>query len=167
MVGGKTRNLLDHPDEKFTVGKTLSDRRNLREQSPDFLIDAGDGGSGDEIDTKPVRANPVEGYPGINQTGIWNSRSPIAQSNSGVPVAGCLSGQGGISTGHLEGTKNKIKTWQKQTYGFRDMEFFKLKIYAPHKLNTLTLDEAPKISKYGSKRKFRAISRKSEGQVAE
>lgn len=37
-----------------------------------------------------------------------------------------------ISTGPLEGTNNKIKTLQKQAYGFRDMEFFKLKIYALH-----------------------------------
>ena len=37
-----------------------------------------------------------------------------------------------ISTGPLEGTNNKIKTLEKQAYGFRDMEFFKLKIYALH-----------------------------------
>ncbi|MEJ2352627.1 MAG: transposase, partial [Anaerolineales bacterium] len=37
-----------------------------------------------------------------------------------------------ISTGPLEGTNNKIKTMQKQAYGFRDMEFFKLKIMAVH-----------------------------------
>ena len=37
-----------------------------------------------------------------------------------------------ISTGPLEGTNNKIKTLQRQAYGFRDMEFFKLKIYALH-----------------------------------
>lgn len=37
-----------------------------------------------------------------------------------------------ISTGPLEGTNNKIKTLQKQAYGFRDVEFFKLKIYALH-----------------------------------
>lgn len=37
-----------------------------------------------------------------------------------------------ISTGPLEGTNNKIKTMQRQAYGFRDMEFFKLKIMAIH-----------------------------------
>ena len=37
-----------------------------------------------------------------------------------------------ISTGPLEGTNNKIKTMQRQAYGFRDEEFFKLKIYAIH-----------------------------------
>lgn len=37
-----------------------------------------------------------------------------------------------ISTGPLEGTNNKIKTMQRQSYGFRDMEYFKLKIYAIH-----------------------------------
>jgi len=37
-----------------------------------------------------------------------------------------------ISTGPLEGTNNKIKTMQRQAYGFRDQEFLKLKIYALH-----------------------------------
>ncbi len=37
-----------------------------------------------------------------------------------------------ISTGPLEGTNNKIKTLQKQAYGFRDMEFFKLRIFSLH-----------------------------------
>ena len=37
-----------------------------------------------------------------------------------------------ISTGPLEGTNNKIKTMQRQAYGFRDQEFFILKIYALH-----------------------------------
>jgi transposase len=37
-----------------------------------------------------------------------------------------------ISTGPLEGTNNKIRTIQRQAYGFRDQEFFKLKILALH-----------------------------------
>ncbi|MCP4368952.1 MAG: transposase [Deltaproteobacteria bacterium] len=37
-----------------------------------------------------------------------------------------------ISTGPLEGTINKIKTLQRQAYGFRDPEFLKLKIYGLH-----------------------------------
>ena len=37
-----------------------------------------------------------------------------------------------ISTGPLEGANNKIKTMKRQAYGFRDQEFFKLKIYALH-----------------------------------
>ena len=37
-----------------------------------------------------------------------------------------------LSTGPLEGTNNKIKTMKRQAYGFRDQEFFKLKIYALH-----------------------------------
>jgi len=38
-----------------------------------------------------------------------------------------------ISTGPLEGFNNKIKTMQRQSYGLRDKEFFKLKIFALHK----------------------------------
>lgn len=37
-----------------------------------------------------------------------------------------------ISTGPLEGTNNKIKTMSRQAYGFRDHEFFVLKIMAIH-----------------------------------
>lgn len=37
-----------------------------------------------------------------------------------------------ISSGPLEGTNNKIKTLQRQAYGFRDKQFFMLKIYALH-----------------------------------
>jgi transposase len=37
-----------------------------------------------------------------------------------------------ISTGPLEGTNHKIKTMKRQAYGFRDNEFFKLKIMGLH-----------------------------------
>jgi transposase len=37
-----------------------------------------------------------------------------------------------ISTGPLEGTNTKIKLLQRQAYGYRDLEFFRLKIYAIH-----------------------------------
>jgi transposase len=37
-----------------------------------------------------------------------------------------------ISTGPLEGTNTKIRVLQRQAYGFRDQEFFKLKIQALH-----------------------------------
>jgi transposase len=38
-----------------------------------------------------------------------------------------------ISTGPLKGTNTKIKLMQRVAYGYRDREFFKLKIYALHK----------------------------------
>ena len=37
-----------------------------------------------------------------------------------------------ISTGPLEGTNTKIRVLQRQSYGFRDRAFFRLKIYALH-----------------------------------
>jgi transposase len=37
-----------------------------------------------------------------------------------------------ISTGPLEGLNNKIKVMKRDAYGYRDMEFFKLKIYSLH-----------------------------------
>lgn len=38
-----------------------------------------------------------------------------------------------ISTGPLEGVNNKIKTLQRQAYGYRDQEFFRLRIYSIHR----------------------------------
>jgi transposase len=38
-----------------------------------------------------------------------------------------------ISTGPLEGTNTKIQLMKRQAYGFRDYEFFKLKIFALHR----------------------------------
>jgi transposase len=37
-----------------------------------------------------------------------------------------------ICSGPMEGTSNKIKTMKRQAYGFRDHEFFKLKVLAIH-----------------------------------
>jgi len=38
-----------------------------------------------------------------------------------------------ISTAPLEGTNTKIRVMQRQAYGFRDIDFFKLKIFAIHR----------------------------------
>lgn len=38
-----------------------------------------------------------------------------------------------ISTGPHEGTENKIKLMQRQAYGYRDLQFFKLKLLSIHK----------------------------------
>jgi transposase len=40
-----------------------------------------------------------------------------------------------ISTGPLEGTNNKIKTLQRRAYGYRDQEYFTLRIYSLHEMN--------------------------------
>ncbi|WDP87484.1 MAG: transposase [Desulfobacter sp.] len=37
-----------------------------------------------------------------------------------------------ISTGPLEGTNNKIKTMKRKAYGYRDSEFFRLKLLDLH-----------------------------------
>ncbi len=38
-----------------------------------------------------------------------------------------------ISTGILEGTNNKIKTLTKRSYGFRDKQYFKMKVMGLHR----------------------------------
>lgn len=40
-----------------------------------------------------------------------------------------------ITNGKTEGINNKIKTMKRQAYGFRDMEYFKLRLYNLHKVN--------------------------------
>jgi len=42
-----------------------------------------------------------------------------------------------ISTGPLEGLNNKIKVLKRQAYGFRDMAFFKLRLYFLHETSIL------------------------------
>ena len=37
-----------------------------------------------------------------------------------------------ITNGKLEGINNKIKTMKRQAYGYRDMDFFKLKLLSLH-----------------------------------
>ena len=37
-----------------------------------------------------------------------------------------------ITSGPMEGTNHKIKTMKRAAYGFRDREFFKLKVLAIH-----------------------------------
>jgi hypothetical protein len=37
-----------------------------------------------------------------------------------------------LSTGPVEAFNNKIKTIQRQAYGYRDQEFYRLKVYANH-----------------------------------
>ena len=37
-----------------------------------------------------------------------------------------------ITNGPLEGLNNKIKTMKRQAYGYRDMEYFKLRLYNLH-----------------------------------
>ena len=40
-----------------------------------------------------------------------------------------------ISTGPLEGMNNKIKVLKRKAYGYRDMQYFKLKIFNLHHAN--------------------------------
>lgn len=43
-----------------------------------------------------------------------------------------------ITTAPLEGTNTKIRVLQRRAYGFRDMEYLKLRIYALHESNLKT-----------------------------
>lgn len=41
-----------------------------------------------------------------------------------------------ITNGKTEGINNKIKTMKRQAYGFRDLEYFKLRLYNLHKMRS-------------------------------
>lgn len=64
--------------------------------------------------------------------------SGIKQLNSvGLSILNSMQGLLGyyphkITNGPLEGLNNKIKTMKRQAYGFRDMEYFKLRLYNLH-----------------------------------
>lgn len=59
-----------------------------------------------------------------------------------------------ISTGPLEGTNNKIQLMKRQAYGFRDLEFFKLKILGIHETKyALVLNQANLLGLFGPKTK--------------
>jgi transposase len=45
-----------------------------------------------------------------------------------------------ISTGPLEGINNKIKTLKRQSYGFRDMEYFKLRLFDLHETQYVLME---------------------------
>ena len=51
-----------------------------------------------------------------------------------------------ISTGPLEGVNNRIKTLQRQAYGYRDQEFFQLRIYVIHRAKSVLLGGPEKRS---------------------
>ena len=89
----------------------------------------------------------VWGWVGDKQAAEWHLKSWIEMArNSGIDMLLKFSKTlekhlegilgyfdfDGLSTGPLEGTNNKIKTMQRKAYGYRDMEFFKLKIMALH-----------------------------------
>jgi len=80
---------------------------------------------------KPLKWSPESGIPNFAVLGFqpWWQNSPANPTHRTVILAYF---DFPISTGPLVGTNNKIKTLQKQAYGYRDMEFFKLKIYAIH-----------------------------------
>ena len=70
----------------------------------------------------------------------------IAAHRSGILA---YFGRNGLSTEPLEGINNKIRTLHKMAYGFRDIEFFKLKIMAPHETNYVLVGWTPVYASSG------------------
>ena len=81
---------------------------------------------------KVMAAQTLDGWIGRARTsGIWllaNFAKTLERHREGILAWF----DHPISTGPLEGLNNKIKTMKRQAYGFRDLEFFKLKIMAIH-----------------------------------
>ena len=117
-----SRNERERLDEALALNKSLATAYYLKEDlrqlwnqpgrfaASQFLFDWCHRARASGIRVLRTMANTLEGY----RTGILNwYRYPI-------------------STGPLEGTNNKIKTMKRQAYGYRDAEYFKLKLYALH-----------------------------------
>ena len=70
-----------------------------------------------------------------------------------------------ISTGPLEGTNNKIKTLQRQAYGFRDQEFFRQDIrdaqgtLRTHRLRNLPTQKPDEPDFSAVREKLRGVAR--------
>jgi transposase len=81
---------------------------------------------------KPSAARFLDGW--IDRARATGVRQLVTMSNTlSLHRAGLLAYYDvPISTGPLEGTNNKIKTLQRQAYGYRDQEFFRLRILALH-----------------------------------
>jgi transposase len=71
----------------------------------------------------------------------WIKRAQATGIGSLMRVADTLAGfkfgilswyEHPISSGRMEGTNNKIKVLKRMAYGYRDIEFFKLRIMAIH-----------------------------------
>lgn len=84
------------------------------------------------------QGNLVDGYLFLTD---WCARARASGIKVLITMANTLEGyrtgilnwyRHNISTGPLEGTNNKIKTLKRQAYGFRDEEYFQLKLYALH-----------------------------------
>ena len=90
---------------------------------------------------QPLALSPMRAS-GLPLTKTFDEQAlPLPMSAAGLPLMKTLDAHRAgllaycdypISTGPLEGTNNKIKTLKRQAYGFRDLEFFKLKILAIH-----------------------------------
>lgn len=81
---------------------------------------------------KPSAARFLDGW--IERARASGIRQLLTMSNTlSIHRAGLLAYYDvRISTGPLEGMNNKIKTLQRQAYGYRDHEFFRLRIFALH-----------------------------------
>ncbi len=110
------------PEEALRLNKPLATAYDLEEDLRQFWDQPGKTFAGAFL-TAWVRRAEASGVPMLRQ---------MAKTLEGHR-AGLLAYYAyPISTGPLEGTNNKIKTMKRQAYGFRDHEFFKLKILAIH-----------------------------------
>jgi hypothetical protein len=78
-----------------------------------------------------VSINEPRSYPVIEQARSRYLKTSFSRNKVGMALQGCLVFKG-LKTGPLEGINNKNKTMKRQAYGFRDQEFFKLKIMGLH-----------------------------------
>jgi transposase len=107
-----------------------------------------------EEDFRQIRLQPGKKIAGVVFTD-WIKRAQAAGIKMLKKFADTLaSDKSGIlayydhrrSSGALESTNDKIRTMERMAYGFRDMEFFKLKIMAPDTTRYALVEQAKNIS---------------------
>jgi transposase len=112
----------EHLEEDLKLNQPLYTAYYMKEELHRVWMQESKGGAKKKMDEwiKKAQCSGIRMLTGMTKT--------LASRKSGI-----LACYGNLmSTGLLEGTNNKIKTIKRQAYGFRDMEFFKLKIMGLH-----------------------------------
>ena len=106
---------------RYTGKSMFIDHARIRCSTPPSALRAAPAGTGSA--PQRIRQRPKR----------HETRTP--DSTLKWPISGPKDGGRGnhpITSGPMEGTNNKIKTMKRQAYGYRDMEFFKLRIMGIH-----------------------------------
>jgi hypothetical protein len=90
-----------------------------------------EGGPTNGEQTNP-RPDAQDGVEGDALAAVENPGEPGSQAQEAGAAERSVADEPAVGVGRLD-SSGRIKTMQRQAYGFRDQEFFKLKIYDIHR----------------------------------